>query len=100
MLKGKLSQRTVAAALGIALLGASVAAALAQLREVKTAAELALLRRAVRISAVGQQEVMKAARPSLSVALAGGGWAATTVSATMIAAALWRVRTDSGGLFA
>jgi pseudouridylate synthase len=31
--------------------------------------------------------VMKAARPSLSVALAGGGWAATTVSATMIAAA-------------
>jgi pseudouridylate synthase len=31
--------------------------------------------------------VMKAARPSLSLALAGGGWAATTVSATMIAAA-------------
>jgi pseudouridine-5'-phosphate glycosidase len=31
--------------------------------------------------------VMKAARPSLSVALAGGGWAATTVSGTMIAAA-------------
>jgi pseudouridine-5'-phosphate glycosidase len=31
--------------------------------------------------------VMKAARPSLSIALAGGGWAATTVSATMIAAA-------------
>ncbi len=31
--------------------------------------------------------VMKASRPSLSVALAGGGWAATTVSATMIAAA-------------
>ncbi len=31
--------------------------------------------------------VMKAARPSLSQALAGGGWAATTVSATMIAAA-------------
>ena len=31
--------------------------------------------------------VMKAARPSISVALAGGGWAATTVSATMIAAA-------------
>lgn len=30
--------------------------------------------------------VMKAARPSLSVALARGGWAATTVSATMIAA--------------
>jgi pseudouridine-5'-phosphate glycosidase len=31
--------------------------------------------------------VMKTARPSLSLALAGGGWAATTVSATMIAAA-------------
>jgi pseudouridine-5'-phosphate glycosidase len=31
--------------------------------------------------------VLKASRPSLSVALAGGGWAATTVSATMIAAA-------------
>ena len=31
--------------------------------------------------------VMKAVRPSLSLALAGGGWAATTVSATMIAAA-------------
>jgi pseudouridine-5'-phosphate glycosidase len=30
--------------------------------------------------------VRKAARPSLAVALAGGGWAATTVSATMIAA--------------
>jgi pseudouridylate synthase len=31
--------------------------------------------------------VMKASRPSLSLAIAGGGWAATTVSATMIAAA-------------
>jgi pseudouridine-5'-phosphate glycosidase len=30
--------------------------------------------------------VVKAARPSLAPALAGGGWAATTVSATMIAA--------------
>lgn len=30
--------------------------------------------------------VMKAARPSLGVAIARGGWAATTVSATMIAA--------------
>jgi pseudouridine-5'-phosphate glycosidase len=30
--------------------------------------------------------VMKAARPSLSAAIARGGWAATTVSATMIAA--------------
>jgi pseudouridine-5'-phosphate glycosidase len=32
-------------------------------------------------------DVMKAARPSLAVALAREGWAATTVSATMIAAA-------------
>ena len=32
------------------------------------------------------RDVRKAARPSLSAALAGGGWAATTVSATMIAA--------------
>ena len=31
--------------------------------------------------------VLKAARPSFSIALAGGGWAATTVSGTMIAAA-------------
>jgi pseudouridine-5'-phosphate glycosidase len=31
--------------------------------------------------------VLKAARPNLSIALAGSGWAATTVSATMIAAA-------------
>jgi pseudouridine-5'-phosphate glycosidase len=31
--------------------------------------------------------VLKAARPSLAVALARGGWAATTVSATMMAAA-------------
>jgi pseudouridylate synthase len=30
--------------------------------------------------------VMKASRPSLAAALVGGGWAATTVSATMIAA--------------
>jgi pseudouridine-5'-phosphate glycosidase len=35
--------------------------------------------------------VMKAARPTLSAALAGGGWAATTVSATMIAAAAARI---------
>lgn len=33
------------------------------------------------------QDVMKASRPSLSLALAGGGWAATTVSATMMVAA-------------
>jgi pseudouridylate synthase len=39
--------------------------------------------------------VMKASRPSLSLALAGMGWAATTVSATMIAAA-----TSGIGVFA
>jgi pseudouridylate synthase len=32
------------------------------------------------------KDVMKAARPSLSLAVASGGWAATTVSATMIVA--------------
>ncbi|HEX8938543.1 MAG TPA: pseudouridine-5'-phosphate glycosidase [Candidatus Limnocylindrales bacterium] len=32
------------------------------------------------------RDVRKAARPSLAAALAGGGWAATTVSATMLAA--------------
>ncbi|MEO5884956.1 MAG: pseudouridine-5'-phosphate glycosidase, partial [Candidatus Limnocylindrales bacterium] len=36
--------------------------------------------------------VRKAARPSLAVALAEGGWAATTVSATMIAAAAAGIR--------
>lgn len=36
-----------------------------QLRAVKTPEEVALLRRAIRISAVGQQEVMKAARPEV-----------------------------------
>ncbi|MBT9391994.1 aminopeptidase P N-terminal domain-containing protein [Hymenobacter sp. NST-14] len=40
--------------------------ALNGLRQVKTAQELVLLRRAVRISAIGQQEVMKAVRPDLS----------------------------------
>ena len=39
--------------------------ALDRLRGVKTPPELALLRRAVRISAVGQQEVMKATRPDM-----------------------------------
>jgi pseudouridine-5'-phosphate glycosidase len=41
--------------------------------------------------------VMKASRPSLSVALAGGGWAATTVSATMIAAAAAGIRVFATG---
>ncbi|MCC3156361.1 aminopeptidase P family protein [Hymenobacter sp. 15J16-1T3B] len=39
--------------------------ALDQLREVKTPEELQLLRRAIRISAVGQQEVMKALKPNM-----------------------------------
>ncbi|MCC2548852.1 aminopeptidase P N-terminal domain-containing protein [Hymenobacter sp. BT175] len=37
-----------------------------QLREVKTPEELALLRRAIRISTVAQQEVLKALRPDMS----------------------------------
>jgi len=41
--------------------------------------------------------VMKAARPSISVALAGGGWAATTVSATMIAAHAAGIRVFATG---
>jgi len=36
------------------------------LREVKTSEEIALLRKAVRISAIGQIEVMKAAKPGMS----------------------------------
>jgi pseudouridylate synthase len=43
--------------------------------------------------------VMKAARPSLSVALARSGWAATTVSATMIAAHAAGIRVfGTGGI--
>ncbi|OWP65182.1 Xaa-Pro aminopeptidase [Hymenobacter amundsenii] len=45
--------------------GLALDAALDQLRGVKTPEEVALLRRAVRISAVGQQEVMKAAHPGM-----------------------------------
>jgi pseudouridine-5'-phosphate glycosidase len=41
--------------------------------------------------------VLKAARPSLAVALARGGWAATTVSATMIAAAAAGIRVLATG---
>ncbi|TGE09648.1 aminopeptidase P family protein [Hymenobacter fodinae] len=44
----------------------TLSSALDQLREIKTPEEIALLRRAVRISAVGQQEVMKATRPNMS----------------------------------
>ena len=41
--------------------------------------------------------VLKAARPSLAVALAAGGWAATTVSATMIAAHAAGIRVFATG---
>ncbi|MEO8229010.1 MAG: pseudouridine-5'-phosphate glycosidase [Chloroflexota bacterium] len=41
--------------------------------------------------------VLKAARPSLAAALADGGWAATTVSATMIAAAAAGIRVFATG---
>jgi pseudouridine-5'-phosphate glycosidase len=41
--------------------------------------------------------VRKAARPSLAVALASGGWAATTVSATMIAAHAAGIRVFATG---
>ena len=43
--------------------------------------------------------VSKAARPSLAGALSGGGWAATTVSATMIAARAAGIRVfETGGI--
>jgi len=41
--------------------------------------------------------VLQAARPSLAAALAGGGWAATTVSATMIAAHAAGIRVFATG---
>ncbi|MGH2465817.1 MAG: pseudouridine-5'-phosphate glycosidase [Candidatus Limnocylindrales bacterium] len=41
--------------------------------------------------------VLKAARPSLAAALAGGGWAATTVSATMVAAHAAGIRVFATG---
>src|SRR5436309_5018566 len=41
--------------------------------------------------------VRKAARPSLAIAIAGGGWAATTVSATMIAASAAGIRVFATG---
>jgi pseudouridine-5'-phosphate glycosidase len=41
--------------------------------------------------------VQKAARPSLALALAGGGWAATTVSATMVAAHAAGIRVFATG---
>ncbi|TGE21435.1 M24 family metallopeptidase [Hymenobacter aquaticus] len=46
--------------------GATLGDELSKLREIKTPEEIKLLRRAVQISATGQQEVMKALRPDLS----------------------------------
>jgi Xaa-Pro aminopeptidase len=46
--------------------GATLSDELSKLREIKTPEELKLLRRAVQISATGQQEVMKALRPDMS----------------------------------
>ncbi|OON68282.1 aminopeptidase P family protein [Hymenobacter sp. CRA2] len=45
--------------------GGTLSDALDQLREVKSPEEIKLLRQAVRISAVGQQEVMKALKPDM-----------------------------------
>jgi pseudouridine-5'-phosphate glycosidase len=45
----------------------------------------------------GASGVMKASRATLAQALAGGGWAGTTVSATMIAAALAGIRVFATG---
>jgi pseudouridylate synthase len=49
------------------------------------------------LAAAPMGSVMKAARPSLALALAGGGWAATTVSATMIAAHASGIRVFATG---
>jgi pseudouridine-5'-phosphate glycosidase len=49
------------------------------------------------LATAGAGEVRKAARPSLAAALAGGGWAATTVSATMIAAHAAGIRVFATG---
>ncbi|RTQ47120.1 M24 family metallopeptidase [Hymenobacter gummosus] len=46
--------------------GGTVSDVLDQLREVKTPEEIRLLRQAIRISTVGQQEVMKALKPDMS----------------------------------
>jgi pseudouridine-5'-phosphate glycosidase len=49
------------------------------------------------LAAAGRGAVMKAARPSLAAALARDGWAATTVSATMIAAHAAGIRVFATG---
>ncbi|MBI3750796.1 MAG: pseudouridine-5'-phosphate glycosidase, partial [Chloroflexi bacterium] len=59
---------------------ATVAISAGRLRVGLSAAELAEL------AALSAGSAMKASRPSLAAALASGGWAGTTVSATMLAA--------------
>jgi pseudouridine-5'-phosphate glycosidase len=49
------------------------------------------------LAAAPTGSIRKAARPSLAQALAGGGWATTTVSATMIAAAAAGIRVFATG---
>jgi pseudouridine-5'-phosphate glycosidase len=50
-----------------------------------------------RLATAPEGSVRKAARPTLAVALADGGWAATTVSATMIAAHAAGIRVFATG---
>lgn len=50
-----------------------------------------------RLATAPAGSVRKAARPSLAAAIADGGWAATTVSATMIAAAAAGIRVFATG---
>ncbi|GAB2962472.1 hypothetical protein GCM10027048_33770 [Hymenobacter coalescens] len=58
-------QKAVAARPATRFDASTLGEALDQLREVKTPEEIKLLRQAVRISTVGQQEVMKALRPDM-----------------------------------
>ncbi|WP_400193100.1 aminopeptidase P N-terminal domain-containing protein [Hymenobacter sp. B81] len=58
-------QKVMAARPASRLDATALGGVLDQLREVKTPEELKLLRRAIRISTVGQQEVMKALRPDM-----------------------------------
>lgn len=70
---------------------ATVAIHAGRLRVGLTEAELAS------VAALPSGSVMKASRPSLAAALAGGGWAGTTVSATMLAAHAAGIRVFATG---
>jgi pseudouridylate synthase len=70
---------------------ATVAVQDGRLRVGLTAPELASL------AALPAGSVMKASRPTLAAALAGGGWAGTTVSATMLAAHVAGIRVFATG---